>query len=666
MKALRTTIAIACIAIIAVSAALIGMKLTGNARVADLTQYKLYELSGGTRSILAKLNQPVTLKLYYSRTAALKGGEDIRYFNNYYGYVRSLLEEYVRLSGGHLKLEVIDPRPFSNDEQDATQFGITRVPITEDEGFMFGLVATTELGKHKEIAIFQPNRQELVEYDISRIISELMQREKKTVGIISSLPVAGEDMSPYLMQMLQMQGQNPPQPWTFVTQLRNTYDVKNVQTADGKIVEKVDFLLVIHPKNLEQQALFAIDQYVMGGGQLMIFEDPYCIADQPRKNQNNPYMAMSQDQSSILNALTDKWGVTMQVSKIAADRSLAVSPGSQGGRVAEPLPVLMELQGNDNFNRSQPITKDLDGLHVVTAGVLTGTNVPGITVDTLLQTSPTGTTWTPSSPWQLRQLDGEAIGRAIVDGKQPEMLACALTGQFKTNFPQGIDIPTALNNDEPASKPADEAASQPASQPSKKVKHIEAVKEAAAGARVIVVSDVDMISDMMAYRRTMFGMAQMGGNAPFILNAIDYLSGSSDLISIRTRGQFARPFERVDRIQEQAAKETASQVEAIRTRLGEYEMKLRQLEQGANKENLTLVENQAIKERKAVEIDVMKANQELRQLQAHSHERVEQLGQNLQIINMVAAPGALLLIAIILAVIRYARARRYAARRAEQ
>lgn len=667
MKALRTTLGVICIAIIAVSIGLIAMKLVGNARMADLTEHKLYKLSDGTRAILGKLNGPVTLKLYYARTAALKGGENIRYFNNYYRYVRSLLEEYARLSHGKLKLEVIDPRPFSNEEEEAQEYGITRLPITEDEGFVFGLVATTELGKHKVIEMFQPDRQELVEYDVSRIISELIQREKKTVGVISSLPVAGEELSPYLMQMLQMQGQNPPQPWALVTHLRQTYDVKVVQAADGKLSEKVDFLVVIHPKEVDPQTLFAIDQFVMGGGQLLVFEDPHCFADQPQRNQMNPYASQNQSQSSSLDALTAKWGVTMEAGKIAADRTLGMSPGMQGNRPAPPLPIFMELRGKELFSRTNPVTRNLDSLHVLMAGVLHKTGEAGTTIEPLLQTSSTGTAWKPENPYLLRQPDGEAISRALIDGKEPVLLACAITGAFKSNFPDGLDIADPNAKDEPAaSQPAGESASQPASAPAAKTRHLAAVQTAAAGARVVVVADVDMISDMMAYRRTMFGMAQMGGNAPFVLNTLDFLAGSADLIAIRTRGQFARPFERVDKIEEKATRQTEQEVEAVRARLTEYQTKLTQLEKSATPGNEALIENQALQARKSIEADVAKANTELRRLQARRHENVEELGQQLQTLNMMAAPGVLLLVAIVLAIIRYARARRYAARRAEQ
>ena len=224
----RTILAVLFIGVITVCAILMAEKVFARAR-ADLTERRDYTLSQGTRNILAGLNQTVRLKLYYARVAAMKGPEQIRFYNNYYLYVRSLLEEYVRLSQGKLILSIFDPRPYSDEEEEALNHGLTRIPMLDDESFFFGLVAQTELGKEKAIPFFQHDRQVFVEYDVSRLISDVTRREKKKVGVLSSLPVTGGDMSPYMMQMMQMQGRMPEQPWTIVTHLKDQYEVVPVK-----------------------------------------------------------------------------------------------------------------------------------------------------------------------------------------------------------------------------------------------------------------------------------------------------------------------------------------------------------------------------------------------------------------------------------------------------
>ena len=170
----------------------------------DVTDQKLYTLSDGSKSILAKLHQKVVIKLYYAKTAALKGPDQIKFFNNYYEFVKSLLEEYVAAAKGMVELQVIDPRPFSQDEVDALQFGLKRFSITEEESFFFGLVVRTPFGVEKAIPFFSPDRQNFVEYDISYLIDTAITRQKKSIGIMSSLPVMGQDISPYMAQMMRM------------------------------------------------------------------------------------------------------------------------------------------------------------------------------------------------------------------------------------------------------------------------------------------------------------------------------------------------------------------------------------------------------------------------------------------------------------------------------
>ena len=197
----------------------------------DITDQGIYTLSEGTRAILGKLNQPIKAKLYYTETAAMKAPDQIRYFNNYYEFVKALLREYVAVSKGMVQLEVIDPRPFSQEEEQAMRYGLQRFPITQEENFFFGLVMQTQFGVEKTIPFFSPDRHNFVEYDISYLIDTAITKQKKKIGIMSSLPVMGQDMSDYMARMMQMQGQQPEPPWTIVEQLKNKYEVKTVPTG---------------------------------------------------------------------------------------------------------------------------------------------------------------------------------------------------------------------------------------------------------------------------------------------------------------------------------------------------------------------------------------------------------------------------------------------------
>jgi ABC-type uncharacterized transport system involved in gliding motility auxiliary subunit len=318
----------------------------------------------------------------------------------------------------------------------------------------------------------------------------------------------------------------------------------------------------------------------------------------------------------------------------------------------------MELQG-DCFNRKEIITAPLHSVSVAFAGVLKAVETPGVNVTPLLTTTATGNVWKPAGPWELLSPDPEAIRRAVSDGTKPLMLACRITGKFRTNFPDGFQEEKKDSTPE-ADKPKDE--SKPKDEP--KPKTIESVKETAGEGVILVFADVDMISDMLAYRQTFFGSSQVGDNASLVFNALDFLSGSSDLIAIRTRGSFNRPFTVVDRIEREAEAATGDEVNKLNEQIKQYQERLSKLGASAGDNNEKLIASEAVAEREQVENEIRAAQKELRSLNAGKRSRIEALGARLETHNLVWAPAAVLLIAIVLAVVRFVRARRYLARRA--
>ena len=666
---LRLILALIFVGVISITAVLLSRKGVGGLQV-DFTSDNLYTLSDGTRGILGKLNQTVTLKLYYARVAAMKGPDQIRFWNNYYLYVRDLLQEYVRLSDGKVKLELIDPRTYSADEEEAIRNGIKRFPISDDESFYFGMLASTELGKDEVIEFFEPNRQELVEYDVSKIISSLMQRKKRKVGIVSSLPVMGPaNMSPYMMQMMRMQGRQPDPPWTITRQMQMDYEVENLKLDDThEIPEDIDFLMVIHPKNLGQKARFAIDQFVMKGGKLMVFVDPHCLADRPPRDPRNPYAGLSHQAGSDLNNLLINWGVVVATKKITVDRAVATKTGRP------PQAFLPYLTLNSEcVNSSEAMVAKLNDIRMLFAGAISR-HGGYATFRPLLSTTKTGSTWIPADATSLNMPDAQKIQKEVRDGTEPVILACLLTGKFTTNFPTGIEIerdspdePDTQPATQPATQPDTQPATQPAKQPKDKKKRIEPIKETAkdSGAMVLVVSDVDIMTDMLCYDSSFFGMAQSGSNVPFVLNALEFLSGSDDLISIRSRGRFIRPFTVLDEIERETDRQTQEEIDAVNTKIKGYQSELDALGKKSDSEqDVAMLQEAVLAKRRQIEADITAANRQLRDLKSIRREKVEALERSLERLNVFAAPAILLLIAIVLWLVRYFRAKHYAAQRA--
>ena len=313
----------------------IGTTLFKRARV-DITEEGLYTLSAGTKSILAKLDAPIKLKLYYSKTAANKGSEGLRGFNNHYRYVQELLRQYVAHSRNNLSLEFIDPRPDTPEEEDAVVYGLKKFDLSETEKYFFGLVAENESGTEKVVEFFDPNQRDKLEYELTKLVYMVLNPQKKTIGILSSLEVMTDNVNPYMAQIMRMQGKSVSQSWTITKMLSEFYQVKKV-ASDVETITGVDSLVVIHPKGFAEKTLFAVDQYLMQGGKLLVLVDPNAVTDR----SGGMYGGMSSSPDAGFKQLMDKWGVEVQSGAFAGDKHLSgvgrFSPNHPQGRL---LPLL--------------------------------------------------------------------------------------------------------------------------------------------------------------------------------------------------------------------------------------------------------------------------------------------------------------------------------------
>jgi ABC-type uncharacterized transport system involved in gliding motility auxiliary subunit len=618
-------------------------QIIGKSWKLDITEQKLYTLSDGTKAILNKLNQPIKVKLYYAKTAALKGPDQIRYFNNYYEFVKALLEEYAAQARGMVDFQLIDPRPYSNEEAEALRYGLKRFLITEEESFFFGLVIQTQFGVEKVIPFFSPDRQNFIEYDISSLIDSAITREKRKIGIISSLPVMGDDVSGYMAQLMRMQGQTPQPAWTFVEQLR---DVKGI-AADTNDINDIDILLVIHSKNLPEKTLFAIDQFVLKGGRTIICVDPYCLADRQMQIE----MQKSEESSgSDLNRLLRTWGLEMPANTFAGDRSLAIKGTISQNQRPEKIIGFLELTP-ECFNPDSVITAKLNDVKVLLAGVLNKVDVSEESVNKieerpLLMTTDKGNTWTISSPYELTMLNPSQLMNKFVDGHEPVVMGYLVTGKLKSSFPDGIEIET---------QPED---------PNKKEKikkHITGLTEAVEDCAVTVYADVDFISDLVAYQRSFFGFGKIvvGDNSALMLNTIEALSGSSELISIRSRGNFRRPFIVVDEIEKQAEADTATEEAKINAEIAGFQNELNNILASAKQGQEEVIGSSILQKKKEVELKIHQAQRQLRNVKMKRRERIEHLGNTLRNFNMLTAPTVILVIAVALAIRRSVRKRHY-------
>ncbi|MGA2679884.1 MAG: Gldg family protein [Sedimentisphaerales bacterium] len=615
----------------------------------DVTGQKLYTLSAGTKSILAKLNQPLKLKLYYAKTASMKGPDQIKYFNNYYEFVKSLLEEYVAASKGMVNLEIIDPRPYSDDEVEAARSGLKKFPITDEENFVFGLVVRTQFGAEKSIPFFTPDRQNFVEYDISSLIDTAITRQKKNIGVISSLPIMGE-VGDYMAQMMIMQGQQPKMAWTIIEHLKQKYEVKGIP-SDTNDINDIDVLLVIHPKHFPVQTLFAIDQFILRGGRTIIFIDPYCYADQ------QPGQAIMQSdrvsKSSNLKQFLNNWGLDMPEMTFAGDKQLAPGTSTASSQASEKIIGFLNLTSPACFNRDNVITAQLNSVRVWFAGSLNVIASPNdvageghIERTPLIMTTAKGNTFKVDSPLDLQMLDPPELMKKFSEGTKPVIMGYLVTGKFKSNFPNGIVRESESQTDDPNAP--------------KTKTLITGLTQASENCAVVVFSDVDFISNSLAYyRNQLFGNIVVGDNSALLMNTIDDLSGSTDLISIRSRGNFQRPFTVVDQIEKKAEAATADEVAKLNAEITGFEEELKTLITSANEKEKQVIGSSIAQKTKDLELKKLKARQQLREVKMQKRQQIEKLGNNLRAFNMLAAPAVILLIAVALGIRRSVMKRHY-------
>lgn len=522
----------------------------------DLTENKLYTLSQGTKNVLANLNDPVNLRFYFSKKLAAAQAPGVV---SYAQRVRELLEEYVANSRGKITLEVADPEPFSETEEKAAQYGLKGVPATAGGEMLYFGLAGTGAGSSEDQAIefFQPDKEDSLEYEITKLVYNLSNPKKKVIGLLTSLPMDGDPMA----RMMNPRAA-PKEPWVALEYLRQTFDVKVIPPAGETLDADLDVLVIVHPQNLTQGMLYSIDQFVLGGGKVVAFLDAYCALQQVQEDPQNPMKSMMADRSSSLGVLGDAWGIEMSKEDIAADRDLALQiGGAQGQRPAESIVFLGFKKEKDGLDKSDFTTSQLKTMNVAFAGILKKKEGATTTITPLIET--TKNSMRVEKTKVQFQASPQELLESFHSSGEKLMIAARINGPAKTAFPDG--------------KPAAVAPSPDAPPPTT----TESLKESKGPINVIVVSDADMLADELWVRvQNFFGqrVAQpMADNGAFLVNVVDNLSGSNDLISLRSRGRSLRPFDKVVEMRREAEGKFRQKEKDLEAKLKDNDEKIAKL-----------------------------------------------------------------------------------------
>ena len=569
----------------------------------DLTENDLFTLNPGTKNILKNIDEQVHLKLFYSEEAT----RDLAVLRTYFRRVNDFLEELERYAGGNLKVSVIDPVSFSEEEDQASQYGLQPLPVGEGgENVFFGIAGTNALDDVEVLPFLQPDREAFLEYDVAQMIYNLNNPKKRVIGVMSDMPLLGS-FDP-------QSGRQIPGQIVF-EQLQKIYEVKSIATNISNI-EAVDLLMVVHPKALSQEALFAIDQYVMGGGRLVVFVDPMAQSQEVPNDPQNPMAQVQADRSSDLGQLFSAWGIQFNKSQVVLDLRNSVSiQSSQTGQPIRHLGIVSWKQ--DSLNQEDIVAADLEAINMSIAGYFTASDPSKLTPilssseeSAITEAQPMVMLYNPTSLLNTFQPDDQ---RYIVAGRVNGPISSAFQ-----NGIEGVDTSTVLTEQgEP---------------------------------QVVVVGDVDLLYNQMWVRaQNFFGRqiySNFADNGSLLINLADNMTGSADLIKIRAREISARPFDKmleIRRESEQKYRETENQ---LLQQLRETESKLNELQRSKDQENLLILSQEQEEELNRFKQRKLEVRKRLREVKRNLNKDIETLGSRMKFINIALIPILLSLIAV--------------------
>ncbi len=577
----------------------------------DLTENKLYTLSEGTENILEELEEPVNLYLFFSEEAS----RDLPQIRTYARRVRELLEEFANQSGDNLNLEFIDPAPFSEQEDQAAAFGLQAVPVgAGGETLYFGIAGTNAFDDLQVIPFLQSNKEQFLEYDLAKMVYTLGSPKKRTVGLLTSLPMtAGYDPATQSMR----------EAWVIYDQLQQLFDVQTIDPAGGELPEDIEALVLVHPRNISDSLKYQIDQFVLGGGRAIVFVDPFAEID--RGDPNDPMASMSAGSASSLDGLSQAWGVEFDNARVLGDLQYGIGQGNARHIGILSIPTAGLDQGDI-------VTADLEVVNLTSVGWLAPVEDATTSLAPLVQSSENAA---PMDASRFRFLTDPST---LLEGFSPTgevyIVGARISGPAASAFdspPEGFE-------------PADHIA-----------------QSGENGINVLMFADVDMLTDRLWVQKQPFLgqtiISQFADNGSLAVNAVDNMLGNQDLISIRTRASSNRPFDRVEALQAEAEMQYRATEQSLQEELSETERILTELQAARGDDDLMVLSPEQQEEVDRFVQRKLEIRQDLRQVQHDLRADIEKLGTRLKFINIAVVPALVMVLAVLFALRRRSLAR---------
>jgi len=585
----------------------------------DITENKLYTVSQGTKNILSDLSEPINLTFFYSQQMAVQ----LPGISIYAQRVADMIKEYQRLADGKINIEQIDPEPFSEQEDLAVANGLSGVPIDQSgNSFYFGLVGTNSVDGRETIVFFSPEREQQLEYDLSQLVQRLGSKKQTKVGVLTRLPVQGDPQSAMLGA--------PSAPWFSLQQLSELHELVYLDAETDTLEQDISVLLVIHPSSLSRQSLFAVDQYALQGGKVIMFVDPYAESNQPPDQLKSNQGVSSDAEQSAISALLTSWGVSIDTDVVVADleNSLRVQSSASGRPEVVDYPIWFML-GQQSMNADDPAFQQLGEVVLASAGALTSSKDTETTFTPLLTT---GDQSTFIKTENLKfQTDPKEVLKQVKPGEDAKTVAARIQGYAVTAFPNYQPEPI-VNEDDPHSEEQSQQEQTTAS--------IEQINKGEINA--VIFADTDMLRDQFWVQVQNFLGSTIAvpsaGNGTLVANLVDQMSGSPDLISVRNRGSNNRPFTLLESIRQKAEQNFLQKEQELIAQLEDTEGKLLALEQTKDNVNSAILsadQQQEIENFTNMKLAIRK---ELRQVRHSLQKDIERVESWVKVVNLALIP----------------------------
>ena len=601
----------------------------------DLTAEKLFTLSDGTKEILTELDTPVQIRFYATRDDKIMPPQ----MKTYVRRVEDLLQEFAQRSGGNIEITKFDPEPDSDAEDSARLDGVEGQAISLTDRIYLGL-AVSMLDETVTIPFLDPSKEQQLEYDLIRAVSQVVAVDKPVIGVMSTLPAFGEAPNPMMAQMGRpQQGQDP---WAVISQLKQDFEVREVDMTVEEIDDDITVLIVIHPKDITEATEYALDQFVLRGGKLLAFLDALALIDQ-QPNPNN--MMGSPPSTSNLEKLLAAWGLEFNTSKVVADMAFAKEVSFRQGTPPQLQPSVLFVN-DKGINSDDVVTAQIDQLLMPFVGTFSGTPAEGLEQTTLLHTSEES----QLVDGFMAQLSGAQIAKEFAAEGKEMTIALRLNGKFKTAFPDG----------KPAAESADDAEDDIDSEDEEAP--AVGLKESEVDGTVILFGDADFLFDSFSVRiQNFFGqrlMSLLNGNLPLTQNVVEQLAGDNRLIQVRSRATMNRPFTTIRDMQIEAEKQYRTKIQTLEDELQQTQTKLNELQRqrtdAPDGQRFVLSPEQQA-ELEKFRKQQAETNKELKNMRRNLRKDIDALETKLKWVNIAGMPFVITVGGILIALIKRKR-----------